>query len=217
MTIINKIAYSISARNRQKKYDLFLKEMNLQPDDRIIDVGVNNQEYSDTDNYLEKVYPYGENIVAVAPGSLEKFHRAYPKISAISGDGRSLPFVDNEFDVGYSNATVEHVGNRGSQIAFLKELCRVSKRGFITTPNKNFPIEVHTRIPLLHLIMPKQYFNSLLVLVGKPWAAGNFMNLLGEADLKAVLGESGIENYQIFRQRFLGLTMTFTVKWKKEI
>ena len=33
---------------------------------------------------------------------------------------------------------------------FAAEAIRVGRRAFITTPNRRFPVEVHTRLPLVH-------------------------------------------------------------------
>ena len=66
-------------------------------------------------------------------------------------DGRDLPFADGEFDLGFSNAVVEHVaGGREGQRRFVHELCRVSGSVFVTTPNRWFPLEVHTLLPFVH-------------------------------------------------------------------
>jgi hypothetical protein len=69
----------------------------------------------------------------------------------VRADGRELPFADGEFDLGFSNAVVEHVaGGREGQRSFVHELCRVSRRVFVTTPNRWFPLEVHTLLPFVH-------------------------------------------------------------------
>ena len=59
-----------------------------------------------------------------------------------SGDG--LPFEDKQFDIAFSTAVIEHVGDRERQRRFVAELLRVSKRYFITTPNRWYPVELHT-------------------------------------------------------------------------
>ena len=66
------------------------------------------------------------------------------------GDACALPFPDGAFDVVHSNAVIEHVGGRERQEAFVREALRVGRRVFLTTPNRWFPIEVHTRLPLVH-------------------------------------------------------------------
>ena len=71
---------------------------------------------------------------------------AYRRIEA----NRPLPFADKAFDIAVSNAVLEHVGSRPHQAAFVRELCRVAKTVFISVPNRYFPVEHHTAIPLLH-------------------------------------------------------------------
>ena len=45
-------------------------------------------------------------------------------------------------------------GGRDGQRRFVHELCRVAKRVFVTTPNRWFPIEVHTLRPFVHWLPP---------------------------------------------------------------
>ena len=45
---------------------------------------------------------------------------------------------------------IEHVGGEEEQRRFVAEALRVGRRAFITTPNRWFPVEVHTRLPLVH-------------------------------------------------------------------
>src|SRR4029079_8533354 len=78
------------------------------------------------------------------------FRSRYPHVPYVQGDACALPFEDGAFDVVFSNAVIEHVGDRERQRAFVSEAIRVGRRAFITTPNRRFPIEVHTRLPLVH-------------------------------------------------------------------
>jgi SAM-dependent methyltransferase len=123
------------------------------PGTSVLDVGVTDSGVAGaygTDNFLEARYPWPERITAVGVTELERFGRAFPQVRTVVADGRSLPFADGEFDVGFSNAVVEHVGRRDDQVAFVHELCRVAGRVFVTTPNRWFPIEVHTLLPVVH-------------------------------------------------------------------
>lgn len=208
-------AYSISLRNRQKKYRLFLEKMHPLPQETILDIGINAVEYSEGDNYLEKHYPHPENITAISQDDVQSIAKTYPSVSFIRADGKKIPFAENHFDISYSNAVIEHVGNETDQIAFLSEQFRVAKRGYLTTPNKYFPIEVHTRVPLLHLILSKTYFDIFLNMIGKSWATGNYMRLLGKQDLIRLLRKAGVNNYSFHENTFLGFTLTFTVIWSK--
>ncbi|MDQ3380692.1 MAG: class I SAM-dependent methyltransferase [Actinomycetota bacterium] len=215
MRFVESLADQISHRNRKAKFHQFLRHVAPREDETILDVGVADKEYSENDNYLEKHYPHPANIVAVARTSLDDFSLRYPHIRVVTADGRALPFADDEFDIAYSNAVIEHVGSSESQLAFLRELHRVARSGYLTTPNRRFPIEVHTRIPLLHVLLPKKWFHRFLISIGKGWAAGDYMHLLSERDLRRLLHKTAITDFRIIRNRFLGMTMTFSVSWSK--
>ena len=110
----------------------------------------------------------------------------------------------------WSNAVIEHVGSRNDQLYYLMEIKRVSNRAFLTTPNKYFPIEVHTRTPFLHFL-PKDLFDRYLCLIAKKWATGSYMNLLGKTDLCNLLELAKIEQYMIHENRLFGFTLDFVV------
>lgn len=120
------------------------------PSSRILDVGVSDV-ISDAANVLERSYPFPEKVTACGVGECIEFQREYPNIAyrRIEPNTR-LPFDDNAFDVAMANAVLEHVGSHENQRLFVSELARVSRRAFITVPNRFFPIEHHTAIPLLH-------------------------------------------------------------------
>ncbi|MGK2848906.1 MAG: methyltransferase domain-containing protein [Minisyncoccota bacterium] len=205
----------ISEHSRQKKYQQFLSFFQPNEQTTIVDIGVNTTEYSSVDNFLEKHYPYPRNITAVSQNDPTFFQQRYPEIAIIQADGRFLPFPENHFDIAYSNAVIEHVGTRSDQILFLQELWRVSKAGYLTTPNRHFPIEVHTRIPILHLILPKKYFEIFLCFIGKKWATNGYMELLSEHDIRTLLNQMDLHDYMLIKNRFFGYPMTFTLLWKK--
>ena len=85
----------------------------------------------------------------------------------------------------------------------------------ITTPNKYFPVETHTRVPLLHWIR-KERFDCFLRFTGKDWATGGYMYLLGKKDLESLARKADLRNYHINRNRFLGFTMTLSLIWQME-
>jgi hypothetical protein len=214
-SIFDGLAYTISAKSRAKKHGIFLEELQPLSHETILDVGVNAVEYSDTDNYLEKFYPHRENITAVSLDDISELKDLYPEVTLVRADGTKLPFGDDTFDIAYSNAVIEHVGQRDNQQKFLNELVRVSRRGYLTTPNKFFPFEIHTRVPLLHILFPKKLFDTFLRLIGKSWATGDYMYLLGQKDLEALMSNTSITDWSLHKNTFCGFTMTLTLVWKK--
>jgi hypothetical protein len=151
--MLRRAASQVSLRSRERKLRLFLDLLDAGPDTTVVDVGVTNAPFGagSTDNFFEAMYPWPERITGVGHTELDVFAAAFPQVHTVRADGRELPFDDDAFDVGFSNAVVEHVaGGRQGQRRFVQELCRVSRRVFVTTPNRWFPLEVHTLLPFVH-------------------------------------------------------------------
>ena len=204
------LATQVSAFNRMRKWNLFLDQVKVDPNTTILDVGYAEKEHSAIDNFIEKHYPYPQQITALGIQKGESFQKRYPLVKAVSYDGKDFPFPDKTFDVCWSNAVIEHVGDADLQLHFLKEIVRVSRRAFVTTPNRLFPVEVHTRTPLLHLL-PKPAFDAFLRATGRSWAAGDYMHLLTESGLRKLLARCGVSRYRLFRNRLAGFTLDFVL------
>ena len=209
--IVNKIRYSSRIR-KLKQVDEYLMPTSV---DKVLEVGVANKEYSQVDNFLIKKYNYPDRITALGIGDLSEFRKRYPNIRAISYDGSIFPFRDREFDIAHSNAVIEHVGLREAQARFLSEIVRVSRRGLITTPNRYFIFETHTKIPFLHWLK-KEWFDSFIMAIGKGRFTGENMNLMSFNDLDSMAKRIGLKNYRIIKNRFCGHTMTFSMIWNEK-
>ena len=151
--MLRRVASRVSLRSRERKLRQFLDLLAPGPETTVVDVGVTDAPFGDgsTDNFFEAMYPWPERITAVGHTELDRFAAAFPSVRSVRADGRELPFADGEFDLGFSNAVVEHVaGGRDGQRRFVHELCRVARRVYVTTPNRWFPLEVHTLRPFVH-------------------------------------------------------------------
>jgi SAM-dependent methyltransferase len=209
------LAYKISAWNRKRKLKLFLKEFQPITEKTILDTGFQDEEYTGTENFLEKDFSYLNQITALSLDAPKASLATYPNLRVVTYDGKVFPFPDQSFDICWSNAVLEHVGTEEQQVLFLKEIKRVAKTAFITTPNKYFPIEVHTLTPLLHFL-PKEVFDRYLSLIGKEWAAGDYMKLLSVWDVHRLLHKAGVKNYKIFKNRFFLFPMDFAIVFKAD-
>lgn len=210
--MFRKVAEIIMHDSRTRKLDQFNGLLRPVATDKVLEVGIADVEYSPYDNFLIKRYLYPKNITAIGIGDLSEFRKRYPSVRVVTYDGRIFPFRDKEFDIAHSNAVIEHVGSRGAQEFFLREIVRVSRRGLITTPNRRFIFETHTRVPFMHW-MGKESFDRFLKVIGKGWATGDYMNLLSFRELDSMAKRAGIKNYRIIRNRFFGFTMTFSLIW----
>ena len=102
-------------------------------------------------------------------------------------------FSENELinfssDLVVSNATIEHVGKTLNQKKMLENIIKLTKKIFvITTPNKFYPIELHTKIPLIHWL-PKSIYRKILKFLGLCFYANEEnLNLLSVNELKKML------------------------------
>ena len=183
--------------------------------DKILDVGYSNEPVPNSyENYLEKKYPYLNNITALGVQDydpIQVYNNEAGGFKVVKYDGKTFPFSDNSFDIGYCNAVIEHVGNRDVQILFIKEICRVCKRVFLTTPNRFFPVETHTKYLFIHWLPNKLFLKILSKTKEKHWVTNLY--LLSECSLKRILNAAGLKGkYHIYKQRFFGFVMTYSVE-----
>src|SRR5204863_375277 len=78
---------------------------------------------------------------------------------------------------------VEHLPDLDSQTAFVGELCRVACRVFLTTPNRWFPVDTHTLVPLAHWL-PDERRDAVYRRLGREEGLG--LRLLSPSDLLAL-------------------------------
>jgi Methyltransferase domain len=205
-------ANQVSAFNRRRKWDAFQRLFPLNLDLRILDVGYTDHEYGEVENFLEKNHPRPDLITALGLSVPREFQTRYPGVRVVAYDGGAFPFADGSFDVCWANAVVEHVGDRARQVLFLSEIRRVARAAFVTTPNRFFPVEVHTKTPLLHFL-PDRWFHRYLKAVGKDWATGDYMNLLSLSQFKDLLAEAGVRTYRIWPNRIGPFSLDFVATW----
>jgi len=179
-------------------FQRFLAESGVTTTDTIIDVGATDDRTYDHSNYLEAWYPYKQQITAVGTDDASFLENTYPGLKFRRSDGRALPFPDRSFDFAHSSAVIEHVGSRTNQCALLAELWRVSRKGiFVTTPNRWFPIEFHSVMPLLHWLPPPAFRAILRVLGHDKLTEEAHLNLLSRHDLLAAARAAGVSGARV--------------------
>ena len=92
------------------------------------------------------------------------FHKNLNK--SITEEFSENELYDFSSDLVVSNATIEHVGNSKNQLQMISNIIKLTKKNFlIITPNKYYPIDFHTQIPLIHWL-PKNIHRKILSLIG---------------------------------------------------
>src|SRR3954463_9445556 len=123
--MLRRAASQVSLRSRERKLHLFLDLLAPGPETTVVDVGVTDAPFGggSSDNFFEARYPWPERITGVGHTELDRFAAAFPLVTPVRADGGALPFDDSAFDLGFSNAVVEHVaGGREGQRQFVGEL-----------------------------------------------------------------------------------------------
>ena len=201
----------IAARDRI--YRDFIDQMHPARSDRILDVGVSDV-IGNGANVLERRYPEQQNITACGLGAGHEFQAAFPKINYVRIEPNvRLPFDDGSFAIATANAVLEHVGSFENQASFVSELCRIADRVFISVPNKFFPIEHHTALPLVHF--GKLTFKMACAAVGKsewtreenliPMTRNLLRRLAAPIGRKAAIGYTGVRLGPFSSNLFLAL------------
>jgi SAM-dependent methyltransferase len=109
------------------------------PSRKILDIGFAEKEYSPVDNFIEKTYPYPNMLTALGIESTKSFRKRYPKVKAVQYNGDVFPFANKEFDICWSNAVIEHVGDEDKQITFIKKIMRVGRHALYYYAQQVFP------------------------------------------------------------------------------
>jgi hypothetical protein len=177
------LSEKVVAVARDRIYADFLRLCEPDASDTILDVGVSDV-VGDAANVIERRYSEQNKITAVGLGQGDAFRVSFPKIQYRQiGANQALPFGDGSFDIGASNAVLEHVGSLENQRFFVSELMRVGRRVYVTVPHRFFPVEHHTAIPFLH------WFDATFPLacraLGKEkWVASENLILMSRQRLK---------------------------------
>jgi hypothetical protein len=136
-----------SAISRKRKLEAFFELVKQKHALKVLDVGGAIENSSQ----LFKLFPDKNNIsvINISEEDIQTISIAYPEVDARVGDACNLPWPDDYFDMVYSNAVIEHVGDFERQKKMASEVMRVGRNWFITTPNRWYPFEFHMRLPFV--------------------------------------------------------------------
>lgn len=205
---------------RAKRASLFREFFKVDPDTRILDIGSENGAsiaavLTGTRVRAKNVYIADINPDAIAEGS-----RRHGFVPVRIPEEGTLPFEDGFFDVVYCSSVIEHVTvpkdqvwntksggefyakARARQRDFAREIRRLGKAYYVQTPNKWFPIESHTWLPLVG-ILPRRLQIAVINVANRYWIKGTAPDwcLLTARDMRSFFPDADIRY-----ERFMGLT-----------
>ncbi|MDR2526524.1 MAG: methyltransferase domain-containing protein [Rickettsiales bacterium] len=192
---------------RLQIYKILSQNIDLDNLMSIIDVGVTADKTQISSNFFENLYPYPERIVAFSDQDAVWMEDKYKGLKFKRGTALEMPFEDNTFDLVFSSAVIEHLGTSENQNKFIGECLRIAKKYiFITTPNRYYPIELHTALPLIHWL-PKSIHRKILKAIGNDFLSLEAnLNLLTKKELRMFCKEKEIKKYKLLTAKFLGLS-----------
>lgn len=149
---VSTIFERLSARSRAAKLAMLGQLIGTNPAPRVLDLGGQVE----SARPLLELLPEGARVVVVnvTADEIRRTRAEGLPVRPVVGDARTLPFPDRAFDLVYSNAVIEHLGSEAAQYEMAGEIQRVGRTWFVTTPNRWFPFEFHTRLPLVSWLPP---------------------------------------------------------------
>ena len=139
---LNRVKSVFSSGTRAKRMDEFLKRMNVQEGQKVIDLGGVCKFWQGCPVPLEiTVLNLPSAVRPIAPNSHHTFH-------IVEGDACNVDFAaDNSFDLAFSNSVIEHVGDEIKQAEMVREILRLAPNHWVQTPSIWFPMEAHSNMP----------------------------------------------------------------------
>jgi len=135
-------------------------------------------------------------------------------LSWAEGDGCDLPYGDGDFDICFSNSTIEHLHNLENQQRFAREVRRVSRSYYVQTPARSFPLEPHWLGLFVHWL-PRAWQKRIV----RRFTVYGLVMKPTPAQIDALLAEYRLLSYgelqrlfpdaEIRRERFLLLTKSY--------
>ncbi|MCL2221843.1 MAG: methyltransferase domain-containing protein [Oscillospiraceae bacterium] len=201
-----KLRSKFALRAREKIFYQFMSHMSPTEDCLVLDMGVTPDCSLPESNFFEHMYPHTKNITMCTFEDASNLLKVFDGAAFVQMDSSSrvFPFDDKSFDILFCSAVLEHVGSRENQAFFIEECLRVAKKIFLTTPNRWFPVEMHTIIPLIHWL-PQGAHRKLLRMLGLDfWAKTENLNLLSAKQLLLSVPEKHQGLAKIYKHRTLG-------------
>jgi SAM-dependent methyltransferase len=138
--IRTRIAERFSSRARTARWELFTRLMDPGMDSSILDVGCGDAGLA----------AYGPQLAVTGVDRSARPGYANGRRRFVQADATALPFDGGAFDIVHSNSVIEHIVDPDDRRRFASEVRRVSRRYFVQTPNRWFPIEPHSLLPFVH-------------------------------------------------------------------
>jgi SAM-dependent methyltransferase len=168
---LRRLAARSSVACRVRRGRLFVERLEPTEADRILDLG------GGTGGHIAEIVPYRSNVTIgeLDTEALRRAAETYGFGGLQLDGGETFPVADGQYDIVFCSSVIEHVTGpkeiayhtedgrqfgasaRTAQTNFAAEIRRISKRYFVQTPYKYFPIEQHSFLPFFVVLLPRRW------------------------------------------------------------
>ncbi len=203
-------AQSLASQLRKRRFALFTALLAAVPRPlTILDIG-------GTEGFWESMGFCDQPGISFVLVNLTETRPSRPNFVSVAGDATNLhQFQPRQFEVVFSNSVIEHVGEYEAQQRMAHEVRRVTKRYFVQTPNRHFPLEPHFLFPFFQFLpigmRAALVFRFRLGWYGKDVTTReqaretvNSIRLLSRREMSELFPDAAL-----FEEKFLGLAKSF--------
>lgn len=181
---------------------------------QILDVGTTEEDSLESSNFFIKKFKYIKIKKSISDQNVNKiiFNNTLKK--SITKNFSKSEIKKYSSDLVISSATIEHVGNYTNQVKMIKNIMLLTKKlFFITTPSRKFPVDFHTKLPLIHLLPKKIHRLILKLLFLKEYSKEENLNLLDEKEIKEIIKKINNKKFEIkiLKIKLIGITSNLII------
>ena len=145
----NNNEHSVATRLRRRRFQILLDMIRATPGQlKILDIGGQPQYWE----MMTAGMPLTDRF-QVTLLNVRTHGPSHRNFTCLVGDGRAMPqFADQQFDIVFSNSTIEHVGGFTDQQRMASEVRRIGRQYYVQTPNRYFPVEPHFVFPYFQFL-----------------------------------------------------------------
>ena len=185
-----------------------------------LDIGTTEENNLGSSNFFVKQFNNIKIKKSISIQNVEEKNFTSFLKKSITKDFLKNEINDYRSDLVVSSATIEHVGSFENQLKMMNNIISLTNKAFfVTTPYRNFPIDFHTKLPLIHMLPKKIHRNILNFLNLKDYAKEENLNLLDFATLNKIINLLKLDNFEIkiVNLRLFGLVSNIMIYGEKKL
>lgn len=208
----------IIENKRLEIFNIIKKKIDNKKITSFLDIGTTEEKNLKSSNFFVKLFDYIAIKKSITNQNFENKNFSNILKKSITSTFTHEEIEKFKSDLVISSATIEHVGNFESQLKMIDNIILLTKNYFfITTPNRSFPIDFHTKLPLIHLLPKKLHRKILNFLSLKEFAKEENLNLLNIKEINKMLEHLNFRGFEIeiFNIKLLGIASNLIIMGKK--